>query len=64
MHLFSEPTYRERLSDFTETLGERVSDGFGRMTQPVRDATDTEFARAGVGEHRDRADGARSRRGR
>ena len=28
-----------------ETLGERVSDGFGRMTQPVRDATDTEFAR-------------------
>jgi hypothetical protein len=45
MHLFSEPTYRERLSDFSETLGERVSDGFGRMTQPVRDATDTEFAR-------------------
>jgi hypothetical protein len=45
MHLFSEPTYRERLSDLTENLGERVSEGFGRMTQPVRDATDTEFAR-------------------
>jgi hypothetical protein len=38
MHLFSEPTYRERLADFSEHMTDRISEGFS-------DTTDTEFGR-------------------
>src|SRR5690348_6713499 len=45
MRLFSEPTYRERASNFAHSLGERVTDGIGRMTDSVPDITDEQFAR-------------------
>jgi hypothetical protein len=38
MHLFSEPTYRQRLADFSERVGVRITERFS-------DTTDTEMAR-------------------
>ena len=45
MHLFSEPTYTERLADFSGNLAGRVTDGLGRMTSRAADVDDVEFAR-------------------
>jgi hypothetical protein len=45
MHLFSEPTYTERLTDWSKDLAGRMTDGFGRMTSRAPDVDDAEFAR-------------------
>jgi hypothetical protein len=45
MRLFSEPTYKERLADFSGRMAGHVTDGLGRMTGRATDVDDAEFAR-------------------
>ena len=45
MHLFSEPTYKERLSNFSSRMAGHISSGFSGMSSRAPDVDDVEFAR-------------------